>query len=338
MTAVQKIQQWVALQLQVEVTELSWQPLSGDASFRRYFRCVLDGKSYMVALAPPETEKNHEFVLISKLLQQASVKAPAVLAVDYDNGYLLQNDLGDRLLMAELNADSVDSWYHKAMLQLEQMLFVDQQGLASLPLYDEEALALELSYFDTWFLQAMLNYHCDAAESAMLQQFFQLLLGSALTQPQVFVHRDYHCRNIMIDEDSELATIDFQDAVCGPITYDLVSLLRDCYCVWPQRQVTDWVEHYWQLLHQHQLIDVNEATFHRWFDLMGLQRHIKVLGVFSRLSIRDGKEDYLNDLPTVVTYVRTVAAEQPEAEAFCLWFDEKILPLIRQQSWGVFCE
>jgi N-acetylmuramate 1-kinase len=169
----------------------------------------------------------------------------------------------------------------------------------------------------------MLNYTCTADEELMLQRFFDDLIESALAQPQVFVHRDYHSRNIMITADDQLATIDFQDAVCGPITYDLVSLLRDCYVVWPDAQVRGWVKHYWQQLHAGHIIDVQESVFQRWFDLMGLQRHIKVLGIFARLSIRDGKHGYLNDLPTVVNYVRSVAADEFIAEDFLSWFDKK---------------
>lgn len=329
-----ELQHWVAEALACKVEQLDWQPLAGDASFRRYFRCGHNGRRFIVALAPPATEKNHEFVHIARLLQQAEVKVPEVLAVEFERGFILQNDLGKILLADCLNSDTVDGWYYKAMLQLQQMLQVEPAELATLPLYNKDALALELSYFQTWFLEAMLGYRLTEADRAMLQQWFDVLLQSALAQPVVFVHRDYHCRNIMVCEDHSLATIDFQDALAGPITYDLVSLLRDCYVVWPDAQVTGWVADYWQLLAEQGLVDVELPMFQRWFDLMGLQRHIKVLGIFARLSIRDNKHGYLNDLPTVVNYVRRVARQQPEAEAFCHWFEAVVMPRVRKQSWG----
>lgn len=327
-------QQWVAGKLHVAIAELDWQPLSGDASFRRYFRCRNAGQSYIFALAPPEKEKNREFVAIAALLGASGVLAPRVLAVDYEHGFILQDDLGDRLLVSALNDSTVDGWYQMAMQQLQKMLTITRDQLASLPAYDEAALGLELSYFKTWFLEAMLGYHCTKEEEAMLAQFFLSLIDSALAQPQHFVHRDYHCRNIMLTHDNQLATIDFQDAVCGPLTYDLVSLLRDCYIVWPQERVRGWVSQFHKKLVQQGMVRVDEATFQQWFDLMGLQRHIKVLGIFARLSIRDGKHGYLQDLPTVVNYVRSIARQQACATDFLAWFDDRVIPLARQQDWG----
>lgn len=334
MSNIQDLQEWVACQLAVTAGEMQWQPLSGDASFRRYFRCVVANNSYLVALAPPATEKNREFVSISRMLQSANVRASHVIAVNFEQGFILQNDFGDLLLRSMLTNGAVDIWYDKAMQQLQQMLVISPEQLVQLPVYDTSALFLELSYFKTWFLEAMLDYTCTAEEELMLQQFFDDLIESALAQPQVFVHRDYHSRNIMITADDQLAAIDFQDAVCGPITYDLVSLLRDCYVVWPDDQVRGWVKHYWQQLYAGHIIDVQESVFQRWFDLMGLQRHIKVLGIFARLSIRDSKHGYLNDLPTVVNYVRSVAADEFIAEDFLAWFDKKIMPLVKQQKWS----
>ena len=329
-----QLQEWVADQLNVTTGELNWLPLTGDASFRHYFRCQLAGQSFIAALAPPETEKNLEFVEISELLNVAGVQAPMVIAVDYEHGYILQNDLGDRLLLPELNDDTVDGWYQQSMQQLLQLLTITQDQLAKLPAYDEESLGLELSYFQTWLLEAMLDYHCTEDEQKMLDGFFFDLIDSALDQPQQFVHRDYHSRNIMLTEDHQLVTIDFQDAVSGPITYDLVSLLRDCYIVWPEQRVRAWVSYFYKKLIQQGQLRVDEPTFQRWFDLMGLQRHIKVLGVFARLSLRDNKHGYLQDLPVVVSYVIAAAQQQECSSEFLNWFESKIMPLVRQQSWG----
>lgn len=326
------IKNWVAEQLGCAVDALQWQDLSGDASFRRYSRCRIGGKSWMVAVAPPEKENNEAFVAVAHLLDEAGVRVPKVLAVDYQHGFLLQSDLGDRLLLSLLNPDSVDDYYRASMQQIAAMQTIEQDHLQSLPAYDHDLLAQELGHFPAWFVDQMLGYQLTDAEQTMLQRFFDQLAQSAQQQPQVFVHRDYHSRNIMVTEHNELATIDFQDAVVGPLTYDLVSLLRDCYVVWPREQVQGWVRDFHRQYCQRHDVDLQQ--FQTWFDLMGLQRHIKVLGIFARLSIRDGKHGYLNDLPTVVRYVRSVAAEHHQAADFLAWFDDKLLPLIARQSWG----
>lgn len=320
------LKQWVAQQLTAEPDQLDWQPLLGDASFRRYTRCIYEGVSYVAAYAPPETEKNHEFVAIAALLKQAQIKAPEVLAVDYQRGFLLQSDLGTVDLQSVLDASNVDALYGKAMQQIQQMQTISS---ADLPLYDEQLLAFELSLFNEWFVQGLLAYQCTAAEEQMLAETFQQLIQQALAQPQAFVHRDYHCRNILLDGE-ELACIDFQDAVIGPITYDLVSLLRDCYVVWPQESIDTWLQNYRQ---QH-CPQIPLAQFTQWFDYMGLQRHIKVLGVFARLFIRDGKDRYLADLATVINYTVKVAEQYTELAEFCAWFKVKLLPLAKQQAWG----
>lgn len=327
MSDIESLKSWVIRQLDCPIESLEWRPLSGDASFRRYVRAAVNGQSYIAALAPPATEKNHAFVDIAKRLQNANVNAPVVMAVDYDQGFLLQNDLGQVDLQSVLNAASVDHWYGLAMQQIAAMQKVDTKDLAP---YDRAALALELSYFRTWFIEAMLAYQMNADEEKLLDDFSNFLLDAAVAQPQAFVHRDYHCRNIMCQGESQLACIDFQDALYGPITYDLVSLLRDCYVVWPEINVHAWVEDFRRLY----FAEVEANTFLTWFDLMGLQRHIKVLGIFARLSLRDGKHGYLNDLPTVVRYVQQVAAQHKKSAAFSQWFEAKIVPLAKQQAWG----
>lgn len=325
-----ELQHWVARQLGRQPQQLQWQPLSGDAGFRRYYRCRCGNDSWMAVLAPPASENNPAFVQIAGLLADAGVNVPAVLAVDYQHGFMLQNDLGDRLLLPQLTAATADDYYHKAMQQLQLMQGITADRLQSLPRYDEPALRLELSYFSDWFVSRLLGIDLQAHEQQLLVSLFDWLVDSALQQPQVFVHRDYHSRNIMLTASGELATIDFQDAVLGPASYDLVSLLRDCYVVWPAADVSRWVEQFrastWPQLDAEQ--------FRRGFDLIGLQRHIKVLGVFARLSIRDNKHGYLNDLPTVIRYVRDVAAMYPQAAEFLDWFDQRLMPQARLQPWG----
>lgn len=320
------LKQWVADTLQVKAGSLSWQPLLGDASFRSYTRCICQGKSYIAAYAPPASEKNHEFVHIADMLREAGVEAPQVIAVDYQRGFLLQSDLGQLDLQTVLSLQTVDDYYDEAMQQIVQMQTI---ACDRLPRYDRQLLALELSLFSQWFVESLLDYSCSEQETAMLERSFDLLLDSALEQPQAFVHRDYHCRNILVQAEG-LAVIDFQDAVCGPVTYDLVSLLRDCYVVWPAEKVDCWLEQF----RAEYFADIDKQQFKRWFDFMGLQRHIKVLGVFARLSKRDNKDRYLADLPTVIAYVLSVAVTYTELEEFVCWFKHKLFPLVRLQSWG----
>ncbi len=336
----QGLKDWVRKQLSVSSEAgFDWQPLSGDASFRRYFRCQWQEQSYIVAFAPPQTEKNHEFVALSALLKRSGIKASEVLAFDYEQGYLLQHDLGSCLLSDVLNENSADDYYQKALAQLLQMQKIKPSELTALAPYDADALQLELSYFVEWFVSKLLRYHLNEQEQRMLDAFFTELTEAALQQPQGFVHRDYHCRNIMLDTNNELACIDFQDALLGPLSYDVVSLLRDCYVVWPEQRVESWLYAFWQLLIQDNVIHSNFTydAFLVAFDLMGLQRHIKVLGVFARLSLRDEKHAYLQDLNTVVQYIRNVLSHErlntAASQNFHQWFEEILMPLIKQQAW-----
>ncbi|CAA0124345.1 N-acetylmuramate/N-acetylglucosamine kinase [BD1-7 clade bacterium] len=330
------LQSWVADQLHTDITHLHWQPLPGDASFRRYFRCNVNEQAYIVALAPPETEKNTEFVAVAELLAAGNIAAPKVFAVDLEYGYLLQSDLGHTLLADVLDDDSVDHWYRQAMAVLLDCQHLPEADVAKLGAYDRDALALELSYFRVWFVEALLGYNVSDDESAMLDEMFDWVLTNNLSQPTGFVHRDYHSRNIMVVE-SGLAVIDFQDALSGPVTYDLVSLLRDCYVQWPAAKVDAWVADFYRQLaarEPEKMANVTLAAFKTHVDLMGLQRHIKVLGVFARLAIRDNKPGYLDDLPLVIHYVRSVVSDYPQAAEFLAWFDRALLPLAKQQDWG----
>ncbi|MCB1688952.1 MAG: phosphotransferase [Halioglobus sp.] len=312
--------------------------VAGDASARRYFRLDSGAARYVLAEAPPATEKNEAFVSIAALLRGAGVKVPAVLGVDFDRGFLLLEDLGDQLLLPQLDAGSVDERYHQAFGVLAQMAAVDcaQTGLAD---YDRALLSEELSRFPVWFVKELLGYTLPAAEQALLDNLSARLIDSALEQPRVLVHRDFHSRNLMLTGENELAVIDFQDAVVGPITYDLVSLLRDCYVHWPAAQVRAWALAYRDLLRSQELVgDIDQGQFLRWFDWMGLQRHIKVLGTFARLYLRDGKSAYLDDLPLVIHYVLEItqhyAAQEPVFADFNAWFSARLSPLIAQQPWS----
>jgi aminoglycoside/choline kinase family phosphotransferase len=312
--------------------------VAGDASARRYFRLALGTRSYVLVEAPPATEKNEAFVSVAGLLDAAGVKVPAVLGVDYDRGFLLLEDLGDQLLLPLLDVDTADGRYHQAFEVLVQMAAVDtaSTGLGD---YDRALLSEELGRFQEWFVQELLGYTPTVAEQGQLGSLLARLIDSALEQPRVLVHRDFHSRNLMLTGDDELAVIDFQDAVVGPITYDLVSLLRDCYIQWPVAQVQAWALTHRELLCSRGLAaDIDQQQFLRWFDWMGLQRHLKVLGTFARLYLRDGKSAYLDDLPLVVHYVLEItnkyAADEPAFADFSAWFSQRLAPLIAQQPWS----
>lgn len=312
--------------------------VAGDASNRRYFRLTLDSGTYIVAQAPPATEKNEAFIAVRELLASAAVPVPVLHAVDLQRGFLLLEDLGDKMLLPLLNADTVDAHYLKAFGLLQKMA-VALPDARDLSCYDSELLEEELSRFGQWFVERLLEYSPDVAEQAMLRRFFDQLVASALEQPQVLVHRDFHSRNLMLLPNGELAVIDFQDAVLGPVSYDLASLLRDCYIRWSAPQVRAWALAYRDSLVTAGLMEaVDDARFLRWFDWMGLQRHIKVLGTFARLYLRDGKPAYLEDLPLVISYVleiaRQYAPQEPAFAEFAGWFEARLSPLIAKQGWG----
>jgi len=337
------LQHWAALQLQqlawlkkANISPSAWQMLSGDAGFRRYARIYLDGdspvKSVLAVFSPPDTENNQAFVDIDRFLRQHKVRAPEILSQSDDQGFFLIEDFGETLLLERLNSDSVDQLYGDALSALRGIQQCPLNALA-LPSYDDSVLLTEMHLFDQWFAK-LLGYTVSESERAMLEQTFQDLSQSACEQPKVLVHRDYHSRNLVVCSDGGLGIIDFQDAVIGPVTYDLVSLLRDCYICWPDEQVERWALAYAKQARDGGWIDnVEDEVFLRWFDWMGLQRHIKVLGIFARLSLRDGKHAYLNDLPLVIDYVRRVASRYPRLEGFSCWFEAVIVPLAQQKNW-----
>ena len=312
--------------------------VAGDASNRRYFRLNVGEQTYVIAEAPPETEKNPEFLAVRQLLANAGVRVPWLIAADLVRGYLLLEDLGDDVLLPELTEQSVDGFYQQCFSVLH-CLAKAGQGATGLPAYDAALLGEELSRFPEWFVGKLLGYQPDASGRAVIEALSHKLVESALAQPRVLVHRDFHSRNLMILKDGELAVIDFQDAVVGPITYDLVSLLRDCYIRWPQGRVRDWALAYRDsLVVQGILEPIKDEEFLRWFDWLGLQRHIKVLGTFARLYLRDGKDGYLADLTMVLAYVEEVLAmyapQEPVFAEFLDWFSRELKPLIAQQSWS----
>ncbi len=292
-----QLKQW--LEQLSENTYTNLQPASADASFRQYFRVGnnKDNKTYIVMDAPPEKEDCRPFLQVTELIRSCGVNAPAILAMDMQQGFLLLDDLGNKPYLDQLNENNADELYIDAIDALIKMQSID----AILPTYDEQRLQTEIDLFETWYLNRHLGIQLSRTQKAFLGKVFKSLIQNALEQPQVFVHRDYHSRNLMLTEKNNPGVIDYQDAVIGPISYDLVSLFKDCYIEWPRERVELWLELYLARITPARLID--RQTLVRWFDLMGVQRHLKVLGIFARLNYRDGKAQYLNDLPLTLKYV-----------------------------------
>jgi aminoglycoside/choline kinase family phosphotransferase len=316
------------------------EPASADASFRRYFRLTRGAESYIVMDAPPDKEDVAPFIAVARSLKSIGLNVPVVLARDERQGFLLLSDLGVRQYLDELNANrdldsnrdldanrEVDRLYADALSALVTLQTKGDTAARELPPYDRALLLREMELLPEWFMQWHLGTTVGAAERAVLGRAFDVLASAALEQPSAFVHRDYHSRNLLVCAEDNPGILDFQDAVRGPVTYDAVSLLKDCYIAWPVDRVHDWL-----LKYRRELKDAgfalagDEAQFVRWFDLMGLQRHIKVLGIFARLFYRDGKPGYLKDLPRVLDYVRTTAARYSETAELAEFVSTRIDP------------
>ncbi len=303
-------------------------PLAGDASFRRYFRLHTDGQTRVIMDAPPEKETLAPFIHIAELLATIGILTPTVYAVDHAQGFALLGDLGDQLLLGALNKNNVDQLYTLALKTLEQIQHAPLTD-PSIPVFDTAFMLSELAVFHEWFLTAWLKIKLSADEKLVLDKTFQWLVNEIAQQPQVLIHRDYHSRNLLLVGDN-LGVIDFQDAMYGPITYDLVSLLRDCYIQWPADNITTWVSQFYQSIPASRQSSLN--AFQRAFDLCGLQRHLKVLGVFCRLHLRDNKPTYLRDLPLTLHYVMTCLEKYEALQPLHRFMQQNVHPLFLQQE------
>lgn len=288
------------------------EPASSDASFRQYFRVYTAEGPFIVMDAPPDKENLAPFLSVAALLTQSGVNVPHIYQQNLADGFLLLEDFGPQCFLHQLADDTADRLYQSAFDALYTLQSQTDIGSCGLPVYDAAFFERELGIFTDWFAHALLDI--SLPEPAW-QSARQLLIASALEQPLCCVHRDYHSRNLMILSEDSPGVIDFQDAVIGPITYDLVSLLRDCYITWPDAQVDAWVAQYHQRLVQGGLLSADLAQFKRWFDLMGMQRHLKAIGIFARLHLRDGKPNYLADIPRTLNYVLKVCQHYPELAA-----------------------
>ena len=363
---------WLSRVLQVPEAALNVRQIAGDASPRRYFRVSLSAGSpatlshvpgagdsaiteqassngpseptlviptaddTLIAASSPPSENNEAFLAVQKLLHRAELTVPSLLASDLDSGFFLMEDFGDVLLSARLTAATVDNLYSRALGELSGLATIPRVD-ADLPVFDAQRIADELSVFPEWFLQKHLGLAQADPPSAIWQELLALLVSVFREQSQCVVHRDFHSRNIMCLADGRLGVIDFQDAVLGPVTYDPVSLLKDCYICWPRDDQLRWLGAYReQLLARGVKISDDAQAFVRQFDLVGLQRHLRVMGVFARLCLRDQKPDYLNDLPLVLDYVREALAlydAEPAVGAFSDWFEETVMPKVASQHW-----
>jgi hypothetical protein len=282
---------------------LNISPASADASFRRYFRVVTAAGSHVVMDAPPSHEDCRPWLRVARLFRAAGVNTPEVRAENLEEGFLLLSDLGSTTYLTALNEASADRLYRDANAALVKIQAASRPG--ELPDYDADLLMREMRLFPDWYLARHLNIPLDDAQRQVLEESFQAILANNLAQPKVYVHRDWHSRNLMVTEADNPGIVDFQDAVYGPITYDLVSIYKDAYIGWDEERVLDWAIRYWEAARQASLpVHADFADFYRDFEWMGVQRHIKVLGIFARLYHRDGKDGYLKDMPLVMHYLR----------------------------------
>lgn len=336
-----ELTQWVKDRLG-ERSDIQWDPdnfslqaLLGDAGFRQYYRSNTQPSLLAVAAqkTPGSSESAEYFAELAGQLREEGVPTPQIIACDKDKNFLLLEDLGDKLFLAVLNDDSVELLYGEAIMVLLRMQQIPVKKIP-LPEYSDQLLHDEMALFPQWFAEKLLGYSLADEERALIQQTFQFLTEQALAQPQVLVHRDYHSRNLIYREGEAPGVIDFQDAVWGPATYDLVSLLKDCYIRWQPEQLNRWLIGYGNLAVDLGILPQEDAAqLPQWFHTMGLQRHIKILGIFARLFLRDGKDGYLKDLPLTLRYTLEAAEYYPQTQPFKAWVIDKLLPIMEQQPW-----
>lgn len=306
-------------------TDFTVHPLKGDASFRRYFRVNIshpNTNSYIAVISPPHTENNPAFIKISHAYLDLGLNVPKVIAHDLQQGFLLLTDLGDNVLFQLLNPENADNYYHTALIELGKI----QQCPLDLPRFDSNFMGGELKNFEHWFLEKHLNIKFSPVIKKTLQKAFDTLLHSATEQPQCSIHRDYHSRNLMVLNNSpsiSLGILDFQDAMHGPVTYDLISLIRDCYIDWPINKVVDWA-----LFFHHEFLKntlPSQEQFLKYVDLMGIQRHLKASFIFARKHHRDSVDYYLKDIPRTLNYVITVSNNYSELKDFKAFLEDHVL-------------
>ncbi|MCQ6257608.1 aminoglycoside phosphotransferase family protein [Pseudomonas sp. Q11] len=332
----QHLKVWLDEQLPILFVQQGWGAVppatltaaSSDASFRRYFRWEGEGRSLIVMDAPPPQENCKPFVDIAFLLAKSGINVPKIYAEDLDRGFLLLNDLGNQTYLDVITDENADELFRDALQAL--MAFQQLPMVAPLPSYDVALLRRELELFPEWYVKHELGIEFDAAQQALWQQASDLLINSALAQPKVLVHRDYMPRNLMLSEPNP-GVLDFQDAVYGPVTYDVTCLFKDAFLSWPDERVRGWLEGYWQQAGALGIpVQPDFEDFLRASDLMGVQRHLKVIGIFARICHRDGKPRYLGDVPRFFAYIEAVIARRPELAEL-----DQLLSSLRQSAGAI---
>ncbi|WP_419835887.1 aminoglycoside phosphotransferase family protein [Endozoicomonas atrinae] len=303
------------------------QAIGSDAGFRKYYRVQTPHRTLVAVDTPPATEDTRAFVNIATRWREGGIHVPEVFAVDYEHGFMLQEDLGDTPMQVLLQGSTADQHYPEL---LDTLLTVQKQLPDNLPPYDEKLIRFELSIYPQWFLGAFMGF--DTEEPQILKQLtglFSSLVSTLLEQPKGTVHRDYHSRNLMRAPDGSIGVIDFQGALHGPLLYDVVSLLRDCYISWPEEKIDLWFSSF---IARHPLLaGYDPEQLKIWFDLTGLQRHLKCLGIFSRLWLRDGKPGYLNDIPRTLGYVLSVCQRYPQFKEHAEWLQKGVEPFVNER-------
>ena len=304
---------------------------SEDASFRTYHRLFLKNKTFIVMDAPPEQENCKVFIKITKKLRACDVNVPIIHNVNIEQGFLLLSDLGNDLYLNKLNKSSIYELYSDALSTLVAIqVLVNVGGVDE---YDKSLLISEMNLFREWLIEKHLNIKLSDSQVKILTTLFDLLVNNALQQPKVFVHRDFHSRNLMVTKENNPGVIDYQDAVYGPISYDLVSILKDCYIKWPKEEIDKWIDFYLNKLYEEKAQHrINRDEFVRWFDLMGVQRHLKASGIFARLSHRDGKHNFLEDIPRTLSYILDLKETYEELQPICIILEELVLPRLKENE------
>lgn len=321
------LKQWLMPQF---LNDISISLISGDASFRRYFRISHQKKTYIAVDSPPDLVAIAPFLQMVEKYTAFGLAVPQVFASCEQQGFMLQEDLGNTQLGLCLTSSNAMTWYKRALLLLPSVIHMQADKENHLPFFDAKFVQKELHIFIEWLIKVHLRLNLDQSTLKMLDSVFQLLTDNALQQPTGGMHRDFHSRNLMVHNE-QLYVIDFQDTVIGPVTYDAVSLIRDCYIRWPQQMVNELMQFHFNLLLQHEILasDTQFITYKRWFDLMGLQRHLKAAGIFARLYYRDNKSGYLKDIPLTLEYIADVSSEYEELSALSQWIKQIVIPSIK---------
>ena len=308
--------------------------LTGDAGFRQYFRIILSpDESYIAVDAPPALSNNCAFVNVANALENNQVAVPSVLAFDEANGFMMLEDLGDRQFFDVIAQEELMPWYKEAIDELVKITTLDYQGASlELPDYNDAFVLTELSIFTQWLVGKYLEIELTQEQQQHIEHAFNVLVKNVAEQPKVMMHRDFHSRNLMV-KNSQIAVIDFQDAVHGAITYDIVSLLRDCYKQLSHDEISVLFDYFLMKVNKNERLSslsthADKSTWQRWFDLMGMQRHIKASGIFARLSLRDNKHGYLNDIPLTLQYIIEVSSHYQELAWFGRFVEHEVLPQV----------